>query len=90
MRYSPLFKRCERMSKTSLGSVMKEFVVNAIARGELAPMPVAVYWAVAFAPLYQLVRFHHAGRSLPGAGPFTLDDETLQQTLELVLKALRP
>jgi AcrR family transcriptional regulator len=90
MRYSPLFKHCEKAVKSSFARTMKEFVASAIARGELVRMPVAVYWAVAFAPLYQLVRFHMAGRSLPGAGPFTLDQKILEQTLGLVLKALKP
>ena len=93
MRFSPLFKRCEKAGGAKggrFGETMKQFVANAIARGELVRMPVAVYWSVAFAPLYQLVKFHLAGRSLPGAGPFALDQETLDQALALVLKALKP
>jgi hypothetical protein len=53
-------------------------------------MPVEVYWSVAFAPLYQLVKFHKHGRGMPGTGPFKLDDKTLMMTLDLVLKALKP
>jgi AcrR family transcriptional regulator len=90
MRYSPLFKRCENASKGTFIRIMKEFVGNAVARGELVRMPVEVYWSVAFAPLYQLVKFHFAGRSLPGAGPFVLDQKILDQALALVLKALTP
>jgi AcrR family transcriptional regulator len=90
MRYSPLFKRCEKAAKGTFGQIMMTFVANAIARGELVRIPVEVYWAVAFAPLYQLVKFHMAGRSLPGAGPFALDEEILEQALALVLKALKP
>jgi TetR/AcrR family transcriptional repressor of multidrug resistance operon len=91
MRYSPLWKRCEKSTaRGRFVEAMRAFVDGAIARGELSPMPVAVYWSVAFAPLYQLVKFHLAGHSLPGAGPFALDDATLDQALKLVLKALQP
>jgi AcrR family transcriptional regulator len=90
MRYSPLFESCEKATKNAFGQIMRRFVSNAIRRGELVRIPVPVYWSLAFAPLYQLVKFHKAGRSLPGAGPFVLDDEVLEQALGLVLKALQP
>ena len=69
---------------------MRTFVGNSIRRGELARVPVEVYWAIAFAPLYQLVKVHLHGRGLPGTGPFALDEKTLNRTLSLVLKALAP
>jgi AcrR family transcriptional regulator len=90
MRYSPLFKRCEKATKGTFAQAMKEFVGNAIARGDLVRIPVEIYWCVAFAPLYQLVKFHMAGRGIPGTGPFVLDEKILTQTLGLVLKALKP
>jgi AcrR family transcriptional regulator len=89
MRYSPLNTRCMK-AKHPFVEVMRAFVNNAIRRGELARMPVEVYWSIAFAPLYQLVKFHMHGQGLPGSGPFVLDDKILTQTLGLVLKALRP
>lgn len=71
--------------KTSMG----QFVTNAIKRGELNPMPIEVFWSVAYAPLYNLIRFHNEGQSIAGK-PFMLSEETVNQTLELVLKALKP
>lgn len=68
---------------------MEKFVNNAIARGELNKMPLEVYWSVAFAPLYALVRFHNEGTSV-GGKPFTINDKLIWQTFELVLKALKP
>ena len=68
---------------------MRQFVKNAIGRGELSPMPIEVFWSVAYAPLYNLIRFHNEGQSI-GGKPFVLSDETMNQTLELVLKALKP
>jgi AcrR family transcriptional regulator len=89
MRYSPLHARCMKC-KQPFVEAMRAFVANAIKRGELGRMPVEVYWSVAFAPLYQLVKFHMHGQGLPGTGRFALDEKILKQTLSLVLKALRP
>jgi AcrR family transcriptional regulator len=69
---------------------MQRFVHNAIRRKELVKLPMEVYWSMAFAPLYQLIKMHMAGRGLGGRGPFVLDDKMMSQTLKLVLKALTP
>ncbi len=68
---------------------MKRFLEKAIANKELVSMELELYWSVAFAPLYQLVRLHKAGFNMNG-DPFVLTDEMLMQTLALVLKALKP
>ncbi len=70
--------------KTSMGKFMR----NAIDRGEIDPLPLEVYWSVAFAPMYNLVRFHNEGKSIGGKS-FTLTDDLLWQTFNLVLKALK-
>ncbi|MCW3123939.1 MAG: TetR family transcriptional regulator [Flavipsychrobacter sp.] len=69
--------------------IMGKFTKNAIERGELMKLPVEVYWSVAFAPLYSLLRFNSTGTSL-GGKPFTLNDKILWQTFDLVIKALKP
>jgi TetR/AcrR family transcriptional regulator, multidrug resistance operon repressor len=89
IRHSPFHAR-ESVRPTAFATAMCTFVEGCIRRGELIRIPVEVYWSVAFAPLYQLVKFHMHGRGLPGTGPFTLDETILQQTLSLVLKALTP
>ncbi len=90
VKFSPLHDRAQAGIDSEFMRTMKAFVKGAIARGELVKVPVEVYWSVAFAPLYQLVKFHKHGRGMPGSGPFSLDDKTLNTTLELVLKALKP
>ncbi|EHQ30097.1 TetR/AcrR family transcriptional regulator [Mucilaginibacter paludis] len=65
-----------------------KFMQNVVARGEMNEMPLEVYWSVAFAPLYSLVRFHNEGRSIGGKA-FIMNDELLQQAFNLVLKALK-
>lgn len=68
---------------------MGEFMKNALARKQVNAMPLEVYWSVAFAPLYNLIRFHNEGRSLAGQR-FVFSHKMMKQTFDLVLKALTP
>ncbi len=70
-------------------NTLGKFMKNCVARGELKPMPLEVYWSVAFAPLYNLIRFHQEGTSI-GGKKFRLNDKLIWQTFELVIKALKP
>ena len=72
------------------GHLSKRGCAREIERGELVRVPVEVYWSVAFAPLYQLLKFHLHGRGLSGTPRFVLDEKLMDQTLELVVKALTP
>lgn len=89
IRHSPLQEKTMTIMSNYFKDIMKEFVTNAIKNGELVKVPVEVYWSVAFAPLYNLVRFHWSGSSI-GGNKFTMTDEILLSTFELVLKALKP
>jgi AcrR family transcriptional regulator len=90
IRHSPFHAHDEDSKGRTFIEAMRAFVRGAIARGELVRLPVEVYWSVAFAPLYQLVKFHMHGRGLAGTPHFALDDKLMNQTLELVIKALTP
>lgn len=76
----------------SISSEMKKkagpFFKNAIANGEINPMPIEIYWSVAFSPLYSLVRWHKDGYSLDGKS-FTLTPKIMREAFELVIKALK-
>ena len=89
LKHSPF--RCKVMGPVSCAfkEKMTLFCTNAIKNKELSPMPVEVYWSIAFSPLYTLLRFHQEGKSL-GDKDFTISEEIMNQTLERVLKALRP
>jgi AcrR family transcriptional regulator len=87
--FTPLHARCRHEKNPVFKQGMKRFLEKAIANKELVNMSIEVYWSVAFAPLYNLVRFHKAGFNMAG-DPFTLTDEMLLQTLALVLKAVKP
>lgn len=67
---------------------MGRFVKNAVARGEINPMPIEVFWSVAYAPLYALVRFHNEGTSI-GGRPFVLNNKLLWAAFDLVIRALK-
>jgi AcrR family transcriptional regulator len=91
IKFSPYYETCMKKMDNSFLKAMGEFVHNAINRKELVKLPLEVYWSIAFAPLYQLVKMHMSGRGMgPGAEKFVLDDKIMNQTLKLVLKALKP
>jgi AcrR family transcriptional regulator len=88
-KFTPLHQKATALRDPKYTEGMKRFVNKAIANKELVAMPFEVYWAVAFAPLYNMVHYHKMGVNMAG-DPFVLTDEILMQTLSLVLKALRP
>jgi AcrR family transcriptional regulator len=67
--------------------VMGEYVDNAVERGEINRMPIEVYWSVAFAPLYSLIKFHNEGQSLNGR-KFRFSEKVMQETFDCVVKGL--
>ncbi|WP_379084900.1 TetR/AcrR family transcriptional regulator [Pedobacter sp. UC225_65] len=69
-------------------TVISEFMHGVVARGEMKPMPLEVFWSVAYAPLYSLVRFDREGQSIRGK-PFKMTDQVLWQTFDLVIKGLK-
>ncbi|MEO5684828.1 MAG: TetR/AcrR family transcriptional regulator [Chitinophagaceae bacterium] len=88
-RHSPFQDKALDLIGASFKETMMAFVANAIKRNELVKVQVEVYWSVAFAPMYNLVKFHLQGKSI-GGKKFTLTDKIMNDTLELVLKALTP
>ncbi|HWV64481.1 MAG TPA: hypothetical protein VN105_01440, partial [Chitinophaga sp.] len=66
---------------------MGDYVHNAVKRGEISEMPLEVYWSVAFAPLYSLIKFHNEGKSLDGR-KFKFSEKVMKQTFDCVVKGL--
>lgn len=73
---------------TEFKATMSRFMKNAIERGEIDQLPFEVYWSLAFAPLYNLLRLDREGKKLDGTS-FKITDEVLWKTFDLVTKALR-
>jgi TetR/AcrR family transcriptional regulator, multidrug resistance operon repressor len=90
IKYSPYYDLCVAKVDKRFTNAMRDFVHNAIKRKELVKLPLEVYWSIAFAPLYQLVKLHMSGRGIGGFEKFELDEKIMNQTLKLVLKALKP
>lgn len=90
IKYSPYHHVSLSRMDSNFQDMMRKFVQNAIRRKELVKLPIEVYWSMAFAPLYQLVKMHITGRGIHGTDKFVLDEKTMNMTLKLVLKALRP
>ena len=81
----------EKIYESSIGGFkekMSKFARNAVSKGAIKAMPLEVFWSLAFAPLYTLIRFHYDGRSIGGKA-FAMDNAIMQQTFALVIKALR-
>jgi len=89
LRHSALWGKSFKLVGDDFKKVMSQFVANAIKNKELVKVPVEVYWSIAFAPLYNLVKFHISGGSV-GGNKFTFSEKIMMETLELVLKALKP
>lgn len=89
LRHSPYGEKLSEMMGGKFKKNLGDFINNAIKKKELVKVPVEVYWSIAFAPLYNLVKFHMAGKSL-GGRKFILSDKIMRETFALVLKALKP
>jgi AcrR family transcriptional regulator len=89
VRYSHYYGKIAATLSKKFGEVLGKFVHKAIERNELIKLPFEIYWSVAFAPLYQLIKFHSQGFSMTNEH-FTLTDEIMMQALQLVIKALKP
>ena len=70
------------------GNRLSQFVDQVIVREEIKPMPMEVFWSVAFSPLHTLIRAHHEGQRATGK-LFTLTEPLLWQAFDLVLKGLK-
>jgi AcrR family transcriptional regulator len=89
LKHSSLQLKAIGILSQGFKEVMGLFVTNAIKRNELVKVPIEVYWSVAFAPLYNLVKFHQ-NKSSVGGRQFEFSDKIMMETLSLVLKALKP
>lgn len=88
LRSSSYHEKFMETFKANFGPMVGKFMENSKKRGEVDEMPLEVYWSVAFAPLYSLIRFHNEGRSISGE-PFAISDEILWATFDRVIRALK-
>ncbi len=89
MRSSPEQEKLMGVVDKKFKAILGLFVKNAVAKKELVDVSFEVYWSIAFAPLYNLIKFHTSGQSI-GGGKFMLTDKIMTDTLAMVIKALTP
>jgi AcrR family transcriptional regulator len=89
IRYTIFYEKVSKMMTERFGKIKGDFINNAVVKGELLDLPFEIYWSVAFAPLYQLIKFHTQGKSYVNSN-FSLTEDLMMQALELVIKALTP
>ena len=85
-RNTPCYNSANQLSEFKEN--MKQFVMNAIKRGEMKKVEPEIFWALAYGPFYFLVKFHLQGKS-PMNPSFKLNDALLEKTLNKVISALK-
>lgn len=68
--------------------VMGKFCMNAVDRNELKPLPIEIYWSLAYGPFYSLIKFHLNQKSITGK-QFELTELKMREAFDLVVKALK-
>lgn len=89
VKHSSLHRQTLGMIGDDFRRSMREFVTNAVRKKEVVNVPMEVFWSLAYAPLYNLLAFHKRGVSLDGK-KFEFSETVMIQTLNLVLKSLKP
>ncbi len=89
LRYSPLYYKTTPKVIEAIGPKLDPFIKKCRKRGELAEMPFELYWAIAFAPLYQLMEFHISNRSYANA-KFRITPALIKKAVGRIVKSLSP
>ena len=86
-RNSPLIKHKD-IQETDFRKKMNQFVKNAIAKNEIVTLPTEIFWAIAYGAFYTLIKFHLDQSTMAGK-PFSLSEQKMKQTFNLVMKSLK-
>jgi len=86
VRYTEIYEAVTEKLTKKYGKLVRAFIDKAVEDKQLAKMPFEVYWALAFAPLYQLINF--GMNKNRNSKTFHLNENILESTLKCVLKGL--
>jgi AcrR family transcriptional regulator len=86
---SPLIKGIAAQEDQTYRTTMQQFYQHAVAKLEVLELPLEIYWPMAFAPLYQLIKFH-LQQTIHPQPAIEITEQKLLISLDLVLKALKP
>ena len=86
---SPLFDKVAGQEDKTYEQQVQYFHRHAISTHQLANLPIEVYWPIAFAPLYQLIRLHLNHGKYPQPD-LLITEATVTAVIERTIKALEP
>jgi AcrR family transcriptional regulator len=89
IRHSPLYEKVMKLQGRKFTGTMHHFYEKAIKNKELIRFPLEVYWSLAYAPLFQLLKFHRQNKSMSGK-KFVLTEKQFNQAFSRVLISLTP
>jgi AcrR family transcriptional regulator len=89
IRYSPIYEKVMQLQGKKFTNTMGQFYERAIKNKQLIRFPLEVYWSLAYAPLFQLLKFHQQNKSFTGK-KFLLTEKKLNQAFSRVLISLTP
>ncbi len=84
---SDLIDKVDKKNYTLFRTTMTKFLDNAKKNNQLIKMPVETYWAITFAPLFQLLKYYHRNRTVENK-PFKLTEKDVLEACSHVLKAI--
>lgn len=86
---SPLVDKVAGLESKTYEQQAQHFYRHAIATHQIANLPIEIYWPIAFAPLYQLIRLHLSHGKYPQPD-LVITETTLTTVLERITSALEP
>ena len=89
IRHSPIYEKVMQLQAKKFTSTMELFYKRAIENKELIQLPLEIYWSLAYAPLFQLLKFHNQNKSVTGK-KFVLTEKKIDQAFSRVLLSLKP
>lgn len=89
IRHSPIYEKVMQLQGKKFTTTMELFYKRAIENKELIKFPLEIYWSLAYAPLFQLLKFHSQNKSVTGK-KFVLTEKIIDQAFSRVLLSLTP
>ncbi|NML20868.1 TetR/AcrR family transcriptional regulator [Pseudoflavitalea sp. G-6-1-2] len=89
IRHLPIYEKVMQRQGKKFTTTMAQFYEKAIENNELIRFPLEVYWSLAYAPLFQLLKFHRQKKSITGK-KFVLTEKQFNQAFSRVLLSLTP
>ncbi|OQP66335.1 hypothetical protein A3860_12590 [Niastella vici] len=89
IRHSPIYEKVMQLQGKKFTATMAQFYERAIKNKELIRFPLEIYWSLAYAPLFQLLKFHRQNKSFTGK-KFVLTEKKFNQVFSRVLISLTP